>query len=101
MEQSCAEAELVFYGNTPEKEKWICILLQHKKLCFPVITSANEDKFTPKAVCLWVFLLIGWFVNKITQKLLNWFPQNLKRGWVYAQNRLCLLWGNNLDTSIA
>ena len=39
-----------------------------------------------------VHLLIGWFVSRIKQKLLNRFPRNLDGGWVSAQNRPHYFW---------
>lgn len=33
------------------------------------------------------YLSVSWFVCRITQKLQNWFPQNLTGGWDSAQNR--------------
>lgn len=33
------------------------------------------------------FVIFGWFVSRVTQKLLTGFPWNLDRGWVLAQNR--------------
>ena len=40
------------------------------------------------------FLLVCWFVSRITQNLLNRLPQNLEGGWGSAQNRTCslLMW---------
>ena len=36
---------------------------------------------------LLVCFFIGWFVSRITQKLLYGFPQNLDEGWDEGQNR--------------
>lgn len=33
-----------------------------------------------------VSLLVGWFINRITHKLLNRLPPNLDGGWVSAQS---------------
>ena len=34
-----------------------------------------------------VHWFVGWFVDRITQKLLERFPPDLDGGWVLAQNR--------------
>lgn len=38
-------------------------------------------------VCHSSLLVVGWFVNRVTQKLLKGFPQNLDEGWISVQNR--------------
>ena len=39
------------------------------------------DVFTCVALC------VGWFVSRITLKVLNRFPQNMDGGWVSAHNK--------------
>lgn len=40
--------------------------------CHYVLNDMKLDVY----VCLFVFFTVGWFVNRITQKLQNGFPQN-------------------------
>lgn len=44
------------------------------------ITSAKDVVFLPVSIC-W---MICWFVNRITQKLLNGFIHNFDGGWLSA-----------------
>ena len=50
------------------------------------------DVFTCGALC------VGWFVSRITLKVLNRFPQNMDGGWVSAHNKdfLFPLWDREL-----
>ena len=41
--------------------------------------------------------LFGWFVSRITQKLLNKFPRNFDRRWISAQIYTPLTFGVDPD----
>lgn len=50
--------------------------------------SANINLITKEVVFTLVLFFVGWFLNRITQKLQYKFVRNLDGGWVSAQNGL-------------
>ena len=53
-----------------------CICFDCEWMIDTTCTSSKENIFSPVSIC-W---LVVWFVSRITQKLLNWFPRKLWSG---------------------
>lgn len=65
---------------------WMCVKEDEDNLNL-IMLSCHKWILQENYSTMQVKVGVGWFVKRITQKLLYGFPQKLFGGWVFAQNR--------------
>ena len=90
-------AKTIYLGFSTVVKTWLAIW--RGQPLFYTLFSANIELKRSWRVCFHLCLFgvwLGWFVSRITQKLLNRFARNLDGGWVSTQKRHPITFGADL-----